>query len=127
MNKVRSKDSKGFSGRNRKFKRFFRPKTVISKKKGLLQICKGFSGRNRKFKRFFWPKAGDLQKKYKKKSSSQKRHEIRCQSTKNTNLGLDLHSTSPEPVNFFGALSSLVGATIFVWGHKQSFGGARPR
>ena len=31
-------------------------------------------------------------------------------------LGLDLHSSSPEPVNFFGAQSSL-GA------HKQSFGG----
>ena len=27
LNEVRSKDSKGFSGRNRKFKRFFRPKT----------------------------------------------------------------------------------------------------
>ena len=40
---------------------------------------KGFSGRNRNFKRIFRPKTGDLQK---KKSSSQKRHKIRCQSTK---------------------------------------------
>ena len=54
MNKVRSKDSKGFSGPNRKFKRFFRAKT------------------------------GDLQK---KRSSSQKRHEIRCQSTKKHQFG----------------------------------------
>ena len=84
MSKVRSKDSKRFSGRNRKFKRFFRPKT------------------------------GDLQK---KRSSSQKRHEIRCQSTKNTNLGLDLHSSSPEPVNFSRAQSSLGGAQF-------SFGGS---
>ena len=38
VNKVRSKDSKKFSGRNRKFKRFFRPKTgdlQKRKKKGL--------------------------------------------------------------------------------------------
>ena len=36
-------------------------------------------------------------------------------------LGLDLHSSSPEPVNLFGAQSSLRGA------HKQSFGGHGPR
>ena len=99
--------------------------------------CKGFSARNRKFKQFFRrPKTGDLKKKkrsslklqgnsssfssqkqviFKKKRSS-KRHEIRCQSTKNTNLGLDLHSSSSEPVNFFGAQSSLGGDTVFVWG-----------
>ena len=56
----------------------------------------------------------------KKRSSSQKRHEIQCQSTKDTNLGLDLHSSSPEPVKFFGAQSSAGGAQL-------SFGGARPR
>ena len=33
MNKVKSKDSKGFSGRNREFKRFFRPKTGDLQKK----------------------------------------------------------------------------------------------
>ena len=64
----------------------------------------------------------------KKKSSFQKFYEIRCESTKirkiravNTNLGvlgLDLHSNSPEPVNFFGAQSSLGGAQF-------SFGGAQ--
>ena len=66
----------------------------------------------------------------KKRSSSEKFYEIRCESTKitkmravNTNsgvLGLDLHSNSPEPINFFGAQSSLGGAQF-------SFGGARPR
>ena len=63
MNKVKTKDSEGFSGQNQKLKRFFRPRT------------------------------GDLQK---KRSSSQKCHVIRCQSTKitkipvaNTNFGLD--------------------------------------
>ena len=78
---------------------------------------KGFSAPNRKFKQCFQPKTGDLQK---KGSSSQKRHEIRCQSTKNTNLGLD-------PVNFFGAQSSLGGHGFRLGRHKQSFGGARPR
>ena len=33
MNKVKTKDSKGFSGRNREFKQFFRPKTGDFKKK----------------------------------------------------------------------------------------------
>ena len=88
---------------------------------------------------FFPAKKGDLQKRKKKKkkkkkkkekkkkrkkrSSSQKCHEIRCQSTKitkipvaNTSLGLDMHSCSPEPVNFFGAQSSLGGAQAVIWG-----------
>ena len=50
----------------------------------------------------------------KKRSSFQKCHEIRCQFTKipvaNTNLSLDLHSSSPKPVTFFGAQSSLGGS-----------------
>ena len=64
----------------------------------------------------------------KKRSSFQNFYEIRCESTKitkiravNTNLGvsvLDLHSNSPESVNFFGAQSSLMGAQF-------SFGGAQ--
>ena len=52
--------------------------------------------------------------------SQKKCHDIRCQSAKNTNLGLDLHSSSPEPVNFFGAQSSLGGAQF-------SFGGSTAR
>ena len=74
--------------------------------------------------------------KTKKKSSSQKFYEIWCDSTKitkiravNTNLGvsgLDLHSNSQEPVNFFGAQSSL-GGTIFVWvGTSCHLGGMAP-
>ena len=57
----------------------------------------------------------------KKRSSSQKFYEIRCESTKITKIravhsnlgvsGLDLHSNSPKPVNFFGAQSSLEGGT----------------
>ena len=75
--------------------------------------------------------------KTKKRSSSPKFYEIRCESTKTKKkqfllanskaistilgvLGLDLHSSSPEPVNLFGAQSSL-GA------HKKSVGGAWPR
>ena len=110
-------NSSGFISRNQ----------VISKKKqkGPHQNCKGFSGRNRKFKRFFRPKTGDLQKKI--MSSSQKRHKIWCQSTTNTNLDLDLRSRSSEPVNFFGAQSSLGGDTIFVWGGTSSqLGGTAP-
>ena len=79
-----------------------------------------------------------------KRSSSQKLYEIWCESTKitkrhfllansravNTNLevlGLDLHSTSPEPINFFGAQTSLGGAQFsfegaqaVIWGSMAS-------
>ena len=106
VNKVRSKDSKGFSGR----------KQVISKKKKKKRPSLKLQG-------IFRPKS-QIQAVFpaspKKSSSSQKRQETRCQSTKNTNLGLDLHFSSPDLVNFFGAQSSLGGAQF-------SFGGARPR
>ena len=86
----------------------------------------------------------DQKTKTKERSSSQKFYEIRCESTKFTKkpfllansravntilgvLGLDLHSSSPEPVTFFGAQSSLGGHNFRLGGHKQSFGGARPK
>ena len=116
MNNVKTKDSKGFSGR----------KQMISKKKEVFtEIARDFLAEIGNSSSFSGRKHMISKK---KRSSSQTRHEIRCQSTKNTNLGLDLPSSSPEPVNFFGAQFSLGGETIFVWGeHKQSFGGARPR
>ena len=59
-------------------------------------------------------------------------YEIRCESTKITKklflltnsraistilgvLGLDLHSSSPEPVNFLGAQCSLGGKQFLLW------------
>ena len=96
-----------------------------------------------KFRGIFRPKseiqivfpAEDRWSPKKKRSSSPKFHEIRCQSTKiakvplaNTNLGLDLHFSSPKPVNFFEEQSSLGGGTIFVWGGTSShLGGHGPR
>ena len=81
-----------------------------------------------KFLRFF---TNSLVK-TKKRSLSQKFYEIRCKSTKvtkiravNTNfgvLGLDLHSNNPEPVNFFGAQSSLGGGG----GTSSHLGGTAP-
>ena len=91
-----------------------------------------------KFLRFFT----NSKVKTKKRSSSQKFHEIRCESTKVTKkhlllansraistnlsvLGLDLHSSSPEPNNFFGAQSSLGGGgTIFVQGAQAAIWGS---
>ena len=72
-----------------------------------------------------------ISKKKKERSSSQNYQEIRCQSTKislaNTNLGLDLHSSSPEPVNFFGAQSSLGGHNFCLGGGTSShLGGTAP-
>ena len=72
----------------------------------------------------------------KKSLPSQKFYEIRCESTKitkirvvNTNLrvlGLDLHSSSPEPVNFFGTQFSLGGAQFSFGGRRQSYRGHGP-
>ena len=76
-------------------------------------------------------------KKKKRRSSSQQFYEIRCEYTKimkiravNTNLGvlgLDSHSNSLEPVNFFGAQSSLGGAQFSFGGAQAVIRGARPR
>ena len=46
--------------------------------------------------------------------SPQKLQKYRWQTC--TNLGIDLHSSSPEPINFFGAQSSLGGAQAVIWG-----------
>ena len=129
INKVRSKTSKGFSGRNWKFKRFFRPKSGDlhkEKKRSSLKLQGVFLPKS-EFQAVFLAKTTCSPKKKKKRSSSQKRHKIWCQSTKNTNLDLDLRSRSHEPVNFFEAQSSLGGAQFLFGGHKQSVGGARPR
>ena len=147
------RNREAFSGRNHKFKRFFRPKpaTFFFPKNtvGGLEINRGGGGGGQKRKSGSIAPAGDApvsktkkniltgiesdfpaeirnsnvfsgRKRViskKKRSSSQKCHEIRCQSTKitkiplaNTNSGLNLHSSSPEPVNFFGAQSWLGGA-----------------
>ena len=88
-----------------------------------------------KFLRFFTNSLGKNKEK-KKKSSSQKLYEIRCESTTitkiravNTNsgvLGLDLHFNSPEPLNSSGH-SPRLGGTIFVWGGTSShLGGTAP-
>ena len=114
-----------------KQKKGFRPK--ISTKSGCrLKILAIFHD--------FW---SEDQKKKKKRSSSQNLHKIRWKFTKitktqllltnsravNTNLGvlgLDLHSRSPESVNFFGAQSSLGGHNFRLGGTSSHLGGTAP-
>ena len=97
-----------------------------------------------KFLRFFSNSEVKTKKEKKKKRSSfQNLNAIRCKYTKitkkqflltssravNTNLGvlgLALHSSSPESVNFFGAQSSLGGhnfrlggAQVVIWGAQH--------
>ena len=86
--------------------------------------CKRFSARNRKFKQFFRPKTGDLQKKKvfipktsRNPLSVKKKHQF------GPRFALQY---SPNPVNFFGAQSSLGGAQFSFGGQKQSFGGHVP-
>ena len=81
-----------FFGRNRKFKRFFRPKSGVlqknKKKKGLHQNWEWFFGRNRKFKRFFRPKSGVLQKiKNKKNKKKKKKVFIKIESDFSAEIG----------------------------------------
>ena len=94
---------------------------VNSKKKVFTEIQRDFSAEFRNSSGFSARKKVTSKK---KRSSSQKFCKIRGKSTKitnmrvpNTNFGLDLHSSSPDPINFFGAQSSLGGAQF-------SFGGA---
>ena len=136
INKVRRKKSKIFSGQNRKFKRFFRPKAgdIFRPKTGdIHKKKKVFSETASNFPAGFGNSSGFsgqkqvISKKTKKRSSSQKRHKIWCQTTKNTNLDLDLRSRSPEPVNFFGAQSSRGDGHNFRLGAQSvSWGGTAP-
>ena len=99
---------------------------MISKKKVYTEILSNFPAEIRNSNVFSRRKQVISKK---KESSSPKCHEIRCETTKitkkqvaNTNLALDLHSSSPEPVNFFRAQSSLGVAQFSFGGNKQSFG-----
>ena len=59
--------------------------------------------------------------------SPQKFTKIRAVNTNLVVLGLDLYSNSPEPVNLFGAQSSLRGAQFSFGGAQAVIWGARPR
>ena len=99
-NKVWCENSKGFSGRNRKFKCFSGRKQVTSKKKVFTEISRDFSaeiGISSGFSNF--------------------------KSTKNTNL----RSKAPNLLISLGNSPRLGGHNFRLGDHKQSFGGARPR
>ena len=91
-------------GEEQRFKGIFRPKS---------EIQAVFPAENRwspKQKKFFLPKTSW------NPVSVHKKHQF----------GSPLYSSSPEPVNFVGAQSSLGGAQFSFGGHKQSFGGHGP-
>ena len=146
-NKVRSKNCKGFSGRNRKLKRFFRTKTGDLQKKGLHCNFKGFSGRYRKFKRFFRPKTGDLRKKglhcnfkgfsgrYRKfkRFFRPKTGDLRKKGLHPKNVTKS--GVSPQKTLIWASICAPEAPSLLIssghsprlGGHKQPFGGARPR
>ena len=103
----------------------------------------GFHLKNRPIVHEFW---GEDQKKGLRPKIYAMFHEIRCESTQkllkkqflliNSRAvkalllrvsGLDLHSSSPEPINFFGSQSSLEGAQRSFGGAQAIFWGALPR
>ena len=108
---------------------------VTSKKKGLHWNFKEFSGRNQKFKWFFRLKTSDLQKKKVFTEISRDfLAEIEVssgfsnfKSIKNTNLGLDLRSKAPNLLISSGHSPRLGEHNFRLGGHKQSVEGARPR
>ena len=90
------------------------------KKKIFTEILRDFLAEIRNSNSF----SGRKQVISKKKRSSQKFYEIRCEFAKitkirvaNTNLSLELHSSSPDPVRFFGAQTSLGGHNFRLGGH----------
>ena len=132
MNKVKTKNSEGFSGCNQKLKRFSGRRQVISKKKGLHWNSKGFSSRNQNFKRFFRPKTGDLKKKKKglhpksiMKSgvSLQKLQKYRSQ----TPIWASICTPIAPSLLISSGHSPRLGGAIFVWGAQAViWGGTAP-
>ena len=115
MNKVRSKKSKGFSGRNRKFKRFFRPKAGDLQKKKKKRSSPKLRG-------IFRPKTGDLKKKT--RSSSQNVTKSAVSPPKSL---IWISICAPEAPTLFissGHSPRLGGGHNFrLGGHKHSVGG----
>ena len=106
--------------------------TVVTKN------SKGFFGRNQKFKRFFRPKPGDLKKKKKKKKKKKDRHpknvmksgvspQILPKYRWQTPIWASLCTPVAPSVLIFSGHSPRLGAQFSFGGHKQTFGGVRPR
>ena len=135
MNKVRSKKSKEFSGRNRKFKRFFRPKTGdLQKKRSSLKLqgifrpksqiqavfpaeianSSGFSGRKQVIS--------------KKKGLHSKNVTKSGVSPQKTLIWTSICAPeAPSLLISSGHSPRLGGHNFRLRGHKQSVGGARSR
>ena len=101
MNKVKTRNSEGFSGRNQKFKRFFRPKA------GDLQKQKGLHPKN-------VMKSG---------VSPQKLQKYRWQTPIWASICTPV---APSPLISSGHSLRLEGHNFRLGGHKQSFGGHCP-
>ena len=106
-------------GRTRKLSQSGSNEQGEDQKKGLHRNSEGFSAKIRNSISFSGRKQVISKK---KRSSSQNFYKIQCEFAKitkirvaNTNLGLELHSSSPDPVRFFGAQSSLEGAQAVIW------------
>ena len=137
MNKVRSKDSKGFSGRNRKFKRFLQ---VISKNKIKVfsKFARDFPAENRwspkKKKRF----STNLQEIFRPKSEIQAVFPAENGwSLKKRKKGLHpknvmISGVSPQKSPIWASICTPVAPSLLIssghsprlGGHKQSFGGS---
>ena len=125
MNKVKTKNSEGFSGRNQKFKRFFRPKTGDLQKKGLHGNSGEFSGRNPEFQTVFPAENGGSPKKeglhpknvMKSGASPQKLQKYRWQTP--------IWASICSPVA--PSLLISLGHSPRLGGHNFHFGGARPQ
>ena len=134
INKVRSKKSKGFSGRNRKFKLFFRPKSgdlqKKRKKKVFTEIAKNFSAEIGNLSGF----SGQKQVFSEKKKNKEKKGLHPKQVTKS---GVSPQKTliwtsicTPEAPSLLissGHSPRLGGVTVFVWGAQAvSWGSTAP-
>ena len=114
MNKVKTKGSEGFSGRYQK--------SPQKNKKVLTKILSNFPAEIRNSNGFSGPKQVISKKKKKKRCLSQQCH------VNYENMKISICTPiAPSLLITSGNSPRLGGGTVFVWGHKKSFAGARPR
>ena len=88
---------------------------------------KGFSGRNRKIKRFFRPKTGDLQKEKTKKGLHPKNVTKSGVSPQKTVIWTSICTPEARSLLISSGHKPRLGGTIFVWGGTSSqLGGHGP-
>ena len=103
--------------------------SLVQMNKVKIKNLEGFSCRNQKFKRFFRPKTGDLQKKKGLHPKNVIKSGVIRKYRWQTSIWAPLCTSEAPDLLIFSEHSPRLGGehNFRLGGHKQSFGGARPR